>query len=117
MSICKMKKNTLLYLDQTLVKAAKKANLNISQITEKAIRRTLRQEPKNQEEKFKQFLEDEDYTNYAHYKMDALRMDFSGKQKYKKMTFAKGINLIIGPNASGKTTICQTIRALQRIKN
>ncbi len=116
------KKNTLLYLDEDLVKLAKKLDLNISQITEMALKSRIlpllsRKERLEMEER----LRKEDFNNYLEdlkkrkkcfflrIPIKSLELKNIGKFKNKKFHFFKGFNIILGPFGSGKTTIINSI--------
>lgn len=108
-----MKKNTLLYLDRILVEKAKKANLNISKLAEQKIREELNLQEQGKDAYFMGLLDSIQFTRYAAKKVESIRIHHYGEPKAKNVTFSKRMNLIIGPNASGKTRLLNALRALQ----
>ena len=105
-----LKKNTLLYLNSDLVKKAKEHNINISNIAEQAIQSELR----TYETDFnpEKYLEDQLFKWngwFFPFKIQAIELENFGKFKKTKIEFDKGINFIVGDNATGKTTIVMAI--------
>jgi hypothetical protein len=113
-----MKKNTLLYLDSTLVEKAKAANLNISQFVEKKLKEELRTDrPKTPREYLQRVITDtihgETFYGEAYqypFQIESLKLENVGLFKNKELHFKKdAINLIYGVDASGKSTIVRSI--------
>lgn len=84
-----MKKNTMITLEEELVKKAKALGINISEITSKAV-----------EFKIKVMV-----TGYLIPRVKSLRLRNTGPFKEADMMFTNGVNIIHGPNATGKSTI------------
>ena len=114
MSICMGKKNTLLYLDETLVKEAKKSHLNISKITEDAIKHYLFSFLSTGEKAsidFGQYLatlKQEKRCYFFPFKLDELELKSIGTIDGLKILFDK-FNVFIGNHGTGKTTIIRSI--------
>lgn len=112
-----MKKNTLLYLDASLVETAKKQGINISKLTEDALRETLEKTwPLNAQDYVKRLLDDQ-ITGSTYYKsyllpfaVEFIKFKNIGPVLEFETPFQKsGINIIIGPFGSGKSTIVKSI--------
>jgi len=104
-----VKKKTLLYLDDNLVEHAKKAKLNMSKITEQAIRSSL--EVKRISFDPRHYLEellDEEFAFFIPVEIESIEMSNCGPLKKLKANFDK-FNIITGENGSGKTAIINAI--------
>ena len=114
MSICMPKKNTLLYLDKNLVDAAKKHGLNISQITENAIRSNIFPDLSMQQRIVMDFgkhledLEKEWRCFFLPFRLSGVEIRNIGPIESLQSDLGK-LNAIVGSNASGKTTIIRSI--------
>lgn len=114
MSICMSKKNTLLYLDENLVKTAKKRNLNISKISEGAIKHHLFTYLSYGEQAtidFKQYIEtlkEEKRCFSLPFRLEQIDISQIGAIENLKTNFGK-INIFIGDSDSGKTTLVRCI--------
>ncbi|MEM2112147.1 MAG: AAA family ATPase [Candidatus Bathyarchaeia archaeon] len=113
-----MKKKTLLYLDSDLVEKAKKENLDISKLTEEAIKETLKVTiPKTARDYLQIILaeagrEDARYceVHLLPFQIESLRLEDVGPFKEFEAKFKKGaLNVIYGPCGSGKSTIVRAI--------
>lgn len=117
-----VKKNTLLYLDEDLVKLAKKLDLNISQITEMALKsRILPMLPSSERRELERRLRIEDFDNYLEdlkkrkmcfflrIGIKGLQLKNIGPFDDEKFSFTRGLNVVYGLNGSGKTTILNSI--------
>ena len=115
MYICNMakttsKKNTLLYLDNRLVKKAKDAGLNLSKITEKAIKSSLNVDSLIFDPKpYLEELIDNDSAFFIPFRLEGIEINDIEPIKNLKINLSE-FNIITGRNASGKTTIINTIR-------
>jgi hypothetical protein len=114
------KKNTLLYLDRELVRLAKKENINISRVTEKALRRELRvKQPKSPEVLLQQLLSEAENVQeswfYAKtcvlpFQVKSLCLNEVGPFRNLELSFQKNaINLLCGPRESGKSLVLHMI--------
>ncbi len=114
MSICMKKKNTLLYLDEILVNEAKKRKVNISKITEDALKHYLFQTMSDEEEKsidfgpFLQNLREEKRCFFLPFELKSLHVVNIGTIKMLH-TQLKKINLFVGDSNTGKTTLIRCI--------
>lgn len=90
-----MKKNTMITVEEELVKKAKALGINISEITSKAIKVEM------------ELM----MTGWLIPKVKSLKLRNIGPFKEADLGFTNGINIIYGPNATGKSTI---IRSLTR---
>ena len=116
-SICPyryMKKNTLVYLDENLVKSAKSHDLNISRITEDALRSRLfpilsSGERQLDFEGHMDKLKKDERCYFLPFMIDNLRLKNIGPFEEIELSFDGGINTILGPNESGKTMIIKSL--------
>ena len=114
MYICNMKKNTLLYLDTNIVTKAKQCKLNISQITEEAIKSRLfpmlsygaRAEMDFWE--YLKELEKEKCVFFLPVRIKGAKLINVGPIKNITLDFSK-FNIIFGNNGMGKTTSIRSI--------
>ena len=112
MYICKMaKKNTLLYLDEDTVQEAKKLDINLSELAANAIKRAVM---------LKQAYQDADKIidnaehHYIPIHVDTISVEKLGPVQHLEADFEQ-VNVIVGPNASGKTLIINKLHeALSR---
>ena len=115
MSICMVKKNTLLYLDKNLVKYAKERGLNISQITENAIKQQLFPYLSIGEKAlfdFKGYLEELKNNKQCFFlplKLKGVKLKNVGKFDYSFHTEFKQFNVVNAPFGYGKTTLLRSI--------
>lgn len=113
-----MKKNTLLYLDSDLVERAKREKLNISRLTEEALKQALEiTTPKTSKEHLRRLLaevgnESSLYgeTYLLPFQIQSLRLIKVGLFDNFETSFSRNsINLIHGLCGSGKSTIVRSI--------
>lgn len=113
-----MKKNTLLYLDSDLVERAKREKLNISRLTEEALKQALEiTTPKTSKEHLRRLLaevgnESSLYgeTYLLPFQIQSLRLIKVGLFDNFETSFSRNsINLIHGLCGSGKSTIIRSI--------
>jgi len=113
-----MKKNTLLYLDSNLVERAKKENINISRLTEEALKQALEiTTPRTAQEHLRKMLaevgnENSFYgeTYFLPFQVESLRLTKVGLFDNFETHFRRGsINVIYGSCGSGKSTILRSI--------
>jgi len=120
MCICGLyvKKNTLLYLDDELVKTAKKQNINISRVTENALKQILEiYKPQTTEEHLDKLLseagkEDSQYgeTHLLPFQIKSIKLTNIGPFSDFEAEFTENrVNLVSGGNASGKSTLLRSI--------
>ena len=108
------KKNTLLYLDEKLVKEAKKLHFNISKITEDAIKHHLFTSLSSGEKASIDFgrylatLKDEKRCFFLPFKLDELELNSIGTIDGLKTQLGK-FNVFIGDHGTGKTTVIRSI--------
>ncbi len=96
-----MKKNTMLTLDEKLIETAKTLGINLSGVAEKAIRQELKEKLRPSGKERVHFPRTE--------KLIVKNIGpFEGE---KEIGFTSGFNLIIGANASGKSTLIECLRA------
>lgn len=108
------KKNTLLYLDENLVKAAKRFGVNMSEITEEALREKLYPHMSGGE---RQMFFDQHLVNLwveercweLPIELDSVELKNVGPIDEFKARFTSGINVVVGPNGSGKTMMFRAI--------
>jgi len=105
-----MKKNTLLYLDENMVQQAKDLGLNLSKICQNAINSELSFLGSGQ-------FNPEDFLNelylsgsaiFLPIKINSVKIENMGIIKNAEIEF-KEKNIIVGSNATGKTTILKSI--------
>jgi len=113
-----MKKNTLLYLDSHLVERAKQEDINISELTEQALKQTLEKtNPKTAAEYLRRAIVNtsKNLSPYgeAHLlplQIQSVTLKNIGKFQNHTINFKKDtINAVCGPNESGKSTITRAI--------
>jgi post-segregation antitoxin (ccd killing protein) len=113
-----MKKNTLLYLDSDLVEKAKRENINISRLTEEALKQALEIErPRTAKEHLRKLLaevgnESSFYgeTYLLPFQIQSLKLTRVGPFDNFEVHFSRNsVNLIYGPCGSGKSTIIRSI--------
>ncbi|MEM3458976.1 MAG: AAA family ATPase [Candidatus Bathyarchaeia archaeon] len=113
-----MKKKTLLYLDNDLVEKAKKENLDISKLTEEAIKEALKVTIPKTARDYLQIIVAEAGREEARYceahllpfQIESLKLENVGPFKEFEAIFKKdAINVIYGPCGSGKSTIVRAI--------
>ena len=113
MYICTMaKKNTLLYLDSHLVDLAKKYNINISKITEDAIKSNLFLSKEGETWDYEEYMEllcEKEECFFLPFQIKEVYLSNIGVFEDKKIKFKEGMNLVIGENATGKTTLLRAI--------
>jgi len=121
-----MKKNTLLYLDSDLVERAKRENLNISRLTEEALKQALEiTTPKTAKEHLRRLLaevgsENSFYgeTYFLPFQIESLRLTKVGLFDNFEAKFHKNsTNIIHGSCGSGKSTIIRSIMFAFGIKH
>ena len=118
MDICSyaMKKNTLLYLDSNLVETAKRHNVNISKLTEDALKEALQTiAPLNAHEYVIRVLEEANYNRYYEsyllpFAIESMKLRNVGPFTEFEASFQRnGPNIIVGPGGSGKSFILNSI--------
>jgi post-segregation antitoxin (ccd killing protein) len=121
-----MKKNTLLYLDSNLVEMAKKENINISRLTEEALKQALEiTTPRTAQEHLRKMLaevgsENSFYgeTYFLPFQIESLRLTKVGPLANFEARFPRdSINVIHGSCGSGKSTIIRSILYAFSIKH
>ena len=114
MSICMGKKNTLLYLDENLVKEAKKSNLNISKISENAIKHYLFASysiGKRASIDYGQYLvtlKEEKRCFFLPFPLDEVELYSIGIIDGLKTKFSQ-FTVFVGNHGTGKTTVVRSI--------
>lgn len=114
MSICVVKKNTLLYLDENLVKEAKKSNINISKITENAIKHYLFNSASTGERASINFgrylatLKEEKRCFTYPFKLEDVELNCIGIIDGLKTQLDK-FNVFMGNHGTAKTTVVRSI--------
>ncbi len=109
-----MKKNTLLYLDEDLVRSAKKHGMNISQVTERSIKEklypylSLGEKAALNFDHYLQELEEDGKIHYLPFKIKSVFAKDIGPIKELDLKF-KNKNILVGANASGKTILLNAI--------
>jgi len=114
------KKNTVLYIDENLVSLAKKFKLNLSQITESAIKSHLYPFLPAGERQlfFLSHIEELKRDGMCFFLSAAIKsIQIKNVRLFKdlKLTFKEGINIIYGPNSSGKTTLIRIIAEMNEL--
>jgi len=113
-----MKKNTLLYLDENLVRTAKQAGFNLSEITEAALRERLLPFLSSGDKLRMQLMDpDKFFTDLKEagqcwelpFELGGIELKNVGPIGELDAEFKSGINVILGPNASGKSVIVRVI--------
>lgn len=113
-----MKKKTLLYLDSDLIEKAKKENIDISKLTEEAVKDALKVTIPKTARDYLQIILTEAGREDAHYcevhllpfQIESLRLENVGPFKEFEAKFKKDtINVIYGLCGSGKSTIVKAI--------
>jgi len=113
-----MKKNTLLYLDSNLVERAKRENINISRLTEEALKQALEiTTPRTAQEHLRKMLaevgsENSFYgeTYFLPFQIESLKLTKVGPLANFEAYFRRNsINVIYGSCGSGKSTIIRSI--------
>jgi hypothetical protein len=113
-----MKKNTLLYLDSDLVERAKRDNINISRLTEKALKQALKIEtPRTARGHLRRLLTEAGNESSLYgetyllpFQIQSLELTKVGPLDNFEAHFnINSINLIQGPCGSGKSTIIRSI--------
>jgi len=99
--ICTMRKNTMLTVEESVTDTAKNLGVNLSQVAEKAIRERIKEILRPRGQGIVQIPQTE----------KLVLKDVGPFQAKKEFEFSSGVNIIIGPNASGKTTIIDSLRA------
>lgn len=109
-----MKKGVLLRLDTDLIEKARKENINISKLTEKALKHALEtRPPRTAQEHLQKMLaeigrEDSYYreTYLLPFQIETLKLTKVGPFESFEVAFkANALNIIHGPCGSGKSTI------------
>jgi len=95
-----MKKDTMLTLDERVTEAAKSLGLNLSDIAERALKEELKANLRPSGEEMIHFP----VTKKLRLKNIG---PFEGEREFE---FSPGFNLIVGPNASGKSTLIDCLR-------
>jgi hypothetical protein len=108
------KKNTLLYLDENLVSLAKKHDLNMSEVAEAAIRSRLYTTLALGERAldFPQYLDDLKKQGLCYLitqTIESVTIENVGPIEKLVLSFDKGLNVVVGPNGSGKTALVETL--------
>lgn len=107
MYICNnMKKNTLIYLEKNLVKRAKENKINISKITENALKEVLEEYRDRHDPSY--IFENSEKT-FLPYQIKKITIKQYAMFKNIEFSFKK-TNLILGKNASGKTLLLKAIQ-------
>ncbi len=107
-----MKKNTLLYLDADLVKIAKHRKINISKLTENAIKMQLFSlKQKKDLKEYLNNLKKEQRLFYLPNRIKKIEMEDIGPIKEFKHNL-KNFNIIFGNNATGKTVLIRSLAKL-----
>ena len=116
MHICNMKKkNTLLYLDEELVKIAKRYDLNISQVTEAAIKSKLFPELSQGKQivlgipEHLENMKKEGTCFFLPKTINSVKVEDIGFLKNQEISFKNGLNFVVGCNGCGKTTLIHGI--------
>lgn len=108
------KTKATLYLEKDTIEQAKKSNFNISEIANRALRERLGLEKETKrQESLRQLLESgkrEGKLYFMPFHIKSLELENVGKFNDLKLEFSDGLNLIYGPNGSGKTTIFESIK-------
>jgi post-segregation antitoxin (ccd killing protein) len=121
-----MKKNTLLYLDSDLVERAKRENINISRLTEEALKQTLEiRTPRTAEEHLRKMLAEVGNENsfcgetyLLPFQIESLKLNKVGPFDNLEVFFQKNsLNVIYGSCGSGKSTIIRSILLAFGIKH
>jgi len=112
------KKNTLIYLDANLVEKAKKENINISRLTEEALKQALEVRiPRTAQEHLQRLLTELGSENSFHgetyllpFQIESLKLTKVGLFDNFEAHFSRNsLNLIHGTCGSGKSTIIRSI--------
>lgn len=110
------KKNTLLYLDENLVRTAKRLGLNLSEVTEVALRERILPMLSGGERQlifgFDQYLSDLQEESRCYElpsELEGAEFRNVGPFNEFKVKFKPGINVVLGPNASGKSMMVKAI--------
>lgn len=125
LSICSyvfiiMKKNTLLYLDQYLVEKAKRENINISRVTEEALKIALNEKGPTTTKDLLQRIMNEDPENplsnrygerqFLPFQIESLKLNNIGPfEKFEASFSPNSLNIIYGQGGSGKSYILRSI--------
>ena len=115
-----MKKNTLLYLDKRMVTLAKKFDLNISQITENALKSRLYPYVSAGERQLFFFghveeLKKQGSCFFLPAGIKSLQIKKVRLFKDLKLSFSRSVNIVYGPNASGKTILIKIIASVNQL--
>jgi predicted ATP-dependent endonuclease of OLD family len=110
-----MKKNTLLTLDSDLVELAKTKGINISGLVDNVLKNMLLN--KNDPVDILKSLEEMNNVKYLGVSVKNIKISNIGPIKNFNAEFSEGINVIVGPNASGKTLIHKCISHLLNYEN
>lgn len=108
------KKNTLLYLDEDLVKKAKKEDINLSKLTESAIRSRLFSDVSVGEsivanlKEYLENLEEQGRCFRLPQKIEEVKLENVGPFDEFHETF-EPFTAVTGPNGSGKTVLLESI--------
>jgi post-segregation antitoxin (ccd killing protein) len=115
---CFMKKSALLYLDSDLVETANRGNINISRLTEEALKQALEVErPRTSKEHLRKLLAEvgNEISFYGEtyllpFQIESLKLTKVGPFDNFEAHFSRNsINLIHGSCGSGKSTIIRSI--------
>jgi post-segregation antitoxin (ccd killing protein) len=121
-----MKKNTLIYLDSDLVKKAKKENINISRLTEEALKHALEIErPRTAQDHLRKLLAEVGNENSFYgetyllpFQIESLKLTKVGPFGNFETSFQENsLNVIYGLCGSGKSTIIRSILLAFGIKH
>jgi hypothetical protein len=113
-----MKKNTLLYLDENLVRTAKQAGFNLSEITEAALRKRLLPLLSSGDRLGMELMDpDKFFTDLKEagqcwelpFELGGIELKNVGPIGELDAEFKRGINVIVGPNASGKSIMVRVM--------
>lgn len=122
MDICNnMKKNTLLYLDEDLVRLAKKLNINISRLAEEALKeKLLSLLPKSEKKLLEKsimthffdhlhHLREEGYCYFLRIPIKEVKIKNIWKIDSLILSFTKGLNIIYDPEEKAKNIVINGI--------
>ncbi len=97
-----MKKNTMLTLEKNVIETAKALGINLSQVAGEALKKRLEERLRPRGQGIVQIPKTE----------KVILKNIGPFQGEKEFEFSDGMNVIVGANGSGKTTIIESIRAV-----